>query len=272
MNDLLATLKDTVSGLGEFASPEEMKDAVSVALGKLEFLPDLIDAFKANVRQNAEDYKQNIVKVVEAIRDLNKDAKIILLGVFCPISLDITLPDGTPLDIYTISDKLVDEVNAYLKNDCPVKDEYTYVDITKATCFGLPALDFGKLIAFDENVKYSAVKMVHPNEAGHKYIAEQILNTLSSEPVVPAVSAGYSKLLKRTTLSWNRINNASGYLVYRSCSENGRYLLIGSSLNTTFLDLLTIKGHSYYYKVLPVMKGTSSVNVGSSLPICVTAK
>ena len=237
----------------------------------LGILPEIVSTFKSALDRNTASYKANMPKVIDAIRAENKDAKIIVLGVFCPVSFDLRINHQVVLDFKSSSDKRVKSVNDFLRNMCKEKG-CTFVDISQTECFGLPALDFSKLITFDENIKYSAVKMMHPTDAGHAYIAKQIVNVIKNETSAFAVTASYSNLLKRSTLKWNKVDGAGSYRIYRSTSENGSYSLIGTSLNTTFIDLLTLRGHTYYYKVVPVVRGITSANAGYSIPVSIVAK
>ena len=55
----------------------------------------------------------------------------------------------------------------------------------------------------------------------------------------------------RVDLNWNQNyeNDLAGYNVYYSDSYNGRYTLIGSSNNTSFVDYDAANGNTYYYAV-----------------------
>ncbi len=268
--DELNAMLDDMNAIS--ADPSVFFNQLLTAADKLGILKQLVADFKANLDKNTAVFEANIATVVEKVRELNPDAKILMMGVFCPISFDLRVNHEVILDFKSNSDKRMKSINAYLKNECPVKDEYTFVDITKTECYGFGALDTQKLIALDENVKYSAVKMVHPNESGHVYIANQILDTMISEFSAPELAASYSRLLKRTTLTWNKVDGACCYRVYRACSEDGSYKYIGSSTNGVFYDLLSVRGNTYYYKVCAVMNYKNSVVSPMSNPVSIVAK
>lgn len=232
-------------------------------------LQEAIDWFKQCLDTNVEEFERNIVKVIDTIRDINPDAKLIVLGVFCPISFDVRINHEVALDIKTSSDDRVKAVNDYLKAVCKEKD-CVFADITRTECFGLPALDMEKLFAGDENVKYSAVKMVHPTLEGHQYIAKQMINgmTISASDFVGPYADFRSFLgfiLRRNVIQWNDFDGACRYRIYRSESESGDYYYIGSSFNTTFWDFLILRGHKYFYKVEAVlnMAGTNTIQLGA---------
>ena len=234
-------------------------------------LKEAIDWFEQCLDTNVEEYERNIVKVIDAIRDINPDAKLVVLGVFCPISFDIRMNHEVVLDIKTISDDRVKGVNDYLRAVCKEKD-CVFADITRTECFGLPALDMQKLLTGDEDVKYSAVKMVHPTNEGCKFIAKQMVNAMtvsSSDFVGPHADfrSFLGLILRRNVIQWNDFDGAYRYRIYRSESENGNYYYIGSSLNTTFCDFLILRGHTYYYKVEAVLNiaGTNTIELGAPI-------
>lgn len=253
-------------------NPQLALDAIFAAADKLGFLMPLIDFFKATLDENTAEFETNIVTVVEKIRELNPDAKIIMMGVFCPISFDVRVDHKVVLDFKSSSDKRISGINDYLKNQCPVKDEYTFVDNSKTECYGIGALDVQKLLAIDENVKYSAVKMVHPNEYGHQYLADQILNALAAENVTPELTGRYSSIIKRNTLNWNEIDGAVKYNVYRSTSPDGNYRYIGSSKSDIYYDYLTLFGATYYYKICAVMDTTGTITTDFSNTVSLKAR
>lgn len=186
-------LSDLTGGPETYAAENGMNNLFAqlmLAAEKAGILADVVASFKAFIADNMENYKTNITRVVQEIRARNDHAKIVLLGIFCPVSFDIKSGDGTLINFISSSDIHVRRVNNWLRDECPVRDQYTFVNREEAECFGLPALDFSKLVPFDENIKYSAVKMVHPTEKGHRYIANQIINALESED---APDSGYTR-------------------------------------------------------------------------------
>lgn len=50
-------------------------------------------------------------------------------------------------------------------------------------------------------------------------------------------------------VKWNKIASASGYVLYRSTSLNGKYVRICSTAKNTFTDTSLKTGKTYYYKV-----------------------
>ncbi len=53
----------------------------------------------------------------------------------------------------------------------------------------------------------------------------------------------------KNTLSWDKVEGATIYLVSRSTSENGTYETITSTANTTYTDKALVPKKHYYYKI-----------------------
>ena len=269
----LEKLLDDLNDLGKvFDDPQTALAALFDAADKAGLLIPIINEFKKNLDENTAEFENNIAIVVEKVRELNPDAKMIMMGVFCPISFDMRVNGDVVLDFKSSSDKRIAGINNYLKNECRCKDEYTFIDASKPECYGIGALDFQLLLALSEDVKYSAVKMVHPNEAGHKYLAESILSTLKTESYIPVVAPRYSTYIKTNTLNWNTVDGAVKYKVYRSTSLDGNYTLMGTSTKDIFYDYLTFPGITYYYKVCAVMDKYGSICSDFSDPVSIKAK
>ncbi|MCD7840157.1 MAG: fibronectin type III domain-containing protein [Erysipelotrichaceae bacterium] len=67
----------------------------------------------------------------------------------------------------------------------------------------------------------------------------------SSMPSLAVSNSGSSEL----KLSWDKINGATGYEIYRSTSENGTYTKIATTTSTSYSDKSLTSGKTYYYKV-----------------------
>ncbi len=75
-------------------------------------------------------------------------------------------------------------------------------------------------------------------------------------------------------ISWNKIGNAAGYVVYRSTSKTGTYKKIGSTTgcnSTSYTDKTVTAGKKYYYKV-KARGTTSDANSVNSKVISATAR
>ena len=58
-------------------------------------------------------------------------------------------------------------------------------------------------------------------------------------------------------LSWEKVDGAVSYQVYRATSQNGTYSLRGTITKCSYTDTKATKNKTYYYKVVAVCKNTS---------------
>jgi fibronectin type 3 domain-containing protein len=65
-------------------------------------------------------------------------------------------------------------------------------------------------------------------------------------------------------LSWKQITDAKGYEIFRSDSENGEYISIGTRTTLKFADTKAEAGIPYFYKVRALHKNASATSILSS--------
>ena len=76
--------------------------------------------------------------------------------------------------------------------------------------------------------------------------------TISAVPAAPVVKAGNSATSGKPMLTWDAVDGATSYKVYRATSQNGPYRLLGSVTTTTYVNTGAKDGVTYYYKVTAV--------------------
>ena len=76
--------------------------------------------------------------------------------------------------------------------------------------------------------------------------------TISAAPAAPVVTAGNSATSGKPMLTWDAVDGATSYRVYRATSQNGPYRLLGSVTTTTYVNTGAKDGVTYYYKVKAV--------------------
>jgi len=74
----------------------------------------------------------------------------------------------------------------------------------------------------------------------------------------PVISASTDPDLGRARISWEAVDNAVSYAVYRSTSKNGSYSKLGTTENLSYLDPSGRAGTTYYYKVKAVAFNSSA--------------
>ena len=98
--------------------------------------------------------------------------------------------------------------------------------------------------------------------------------TISAAPAAPVVTAGNSAVSGKPMLTWDAVDGATSYRVYRATSQNGTYSLLGSVTTTTYVNTGAKDGVTYYYKVTAVNDSGESAfsNIVSGQNKAVTPK
>lgn len=231
----------------------------------------IITEFVSAIEAGFANFRRDFPAAIREIRDLNGTASIVVVGITSPVTIDFNL-FGQVIDPYTINDLLVSRVNYFLQHSCPCADEYIFADVTGTEFYGIGVLDTDLLLKLDPNVLPSAIKMVHPTEKGHAYMAQKILDAMRAFTAQPQVTARYSSIIKRNTLNWTPIDGAVKYYIYRADSKDGNYKYLGSSSSDIYYDYLTLFGKTYYYKVCAVMNKSGSIRTPFSDPVSLKAK
>lgn len=264
------------AGLSSVESIADLPEAFSKLLtaANEQQTKGIITEFVTAIETGLKMYEANFPAVIQAVRSINPEAKIVVVGLANPVNMKLDInSDNIGIDPYTLSDLLIDRANYFTRYTCPNANEYSYVDVVGTKFYGIKALDTSKLIPFDEDIKYSAVKMVHPDEAGHAYMANQLLSVLRSSSIQPAVSGSYTKLLKTSTLKWGKVDGAYRYYIYRSTDINGEYRFLGISTNETYYDVLAIiPGVTYFYKICAVMNASGTIRTPMSEPVALKVR
>lgn len=103
--------------------------------------------------------------------------------------------------------------------------------------------------------------------------------TVGKAAISKVSSTSYNKL----KITWKKVSNATGYIVYRASSQNGSYKkvkTIGSGSTLSYTDAGLTAGKAYYYKVQAIRKsggntinGTlSSAKAGKPVPTMTTVR
>ena len=79
---------------------------------------------------------------------------------------------------------------------------------------------------------------------------------LSGKCAAPEISASLNETSGKPVISWEKVDGAKKYTVYRATSENGKYSKLGTSKTSSYTDTKAVPGTTYFYKV--VANGSSS--------------
>ena len=73
--------------------------------------------------------------------------------------------------------------------------------------------------------------------------------TISAAPAAPVVTAGNSATSGKPMLTWDAVDGATSYRVYRATTKNGAYSVINTTKALTYTNVGAALGTTYYYKV-----------------------
>ncbi len=98
----------------------------------------------------------------------------------------------------------------------------------------------------DTTYKVRAYIKINDNIEYGDYSSEISVKVLPEAPInVKAASAGYSSI----KISWDPVDGADGYAVYRYSSDTGKYGYVSSTTKTSMTNSSRTTGKTYYYKV-----------------------
>ena len=74
-------------------------------------------------------------------------------------------------------------------------------------------------------------------------------NTVSGKTTVTTLTMGHSSTSGKPMLTWNAVDGAASYKVYRATAKNGAYSVINTTNALTYTNTGAALGTTYYYKV-----------------------
>ncbi len=124
-------------------------------------------------------------------------------------------------------------------------------------------------VTYSNNKKAGTATVTISGIANYTGTAKTTFKIVNKVNNVKAASAGYNSV----KLSWDKLNNATGYKIYRAEKKDGSYKCIKTISDkdtTTYTDKKLTCGKKYYYKVAPyksstVGKKSSAVSAKPSL-------
>ena len=97
------------------------------------------------------------------------------------------------------------------------------------------------------SVKIKLVSDDSGNEWGFKVTG--ITVTSSAAPAAPVVKIGNSAASGKPMLTWNAVEGATSYRIYRSTARSSGYSLLGTTMATSYTNTGAKAGTTYYYRV-----------------------
>ena len=89
-------------------------------------------------------------------------------------------------------------------------------------------------------------------EEGNEDLTNATLHCAKSAPAAPVVRIGNSASSGKPMLTWNTVEGATSYRIYRSTSRGSGYSLLGTTTATSYTNTGAKAGTTYYYRVKAV--------------------
>ena len=86
-------------------------------------------------------------------------------------------------------------------------------------------------------------------EDGNEPLTNATLHCAKSAPAAPVVKIGNSAASGKPVLTWNAVEGATSYRIYRSTSKGSGYSLLGTTTATSYTNTGAKAGTTYYYRV-----------------------
>ena len=86
-------------------------------------------------------------------------------------------------------------------------------------------------------------------EDGNEDLTNATLHCAKSAPTAPVVKIGNSAASGKPMLTWNTVEGATSYRIYRSTSKSSGYSLLGTTTATSYTNTGAKAGTTYYYRV-----------------------
>ena len=86
-------------------------------------------------------------------------------------------------------------------------------------------------------------------EEGNEDLTNATLHCAKSAPTAPVVKIGNSAASGKPMLTWNAVEGATSYRIYRSTAKGSGYSLLGTTTATSYTNTGAKAGTTYYYRV-----------------------
>ena len=86
-------------------------------------------------------------------------------------------------------------------------------------------------------------------KGGNEDLTSATLHCAKSAPAAPVVRIGNSASSGKPMLTWNAVEGATSYRIYRSTSKGSGYSLLGTTTATSYTNTGAKAGTTYYYRV-----------------------
>ena len=178
-------------------------------------------------------------------------------GTYTLAKPEITLSTDAATGKVVVSWRAVDGAAGYEVHRSTKSDgEYKLVGTTSEAGWKDDSTEVGKTY-------YYKVKAVAEKTAGNSSYSSWKSRTCKLAQ--PEVTLTNDAATGRVLLSWNAINGAVEYKVYRSDAQSGTYTRIRTTTSLSYMDQSGEMGRTYYYKIRAVAETTAADSAYSSI-------
>ena len=261
------TIPGSVTSIGVYAF-ERCKALINVAipdsvtqLGTGAFLdcasltsvaiPSGVTAIENNTFSNCSSLSNvSIPSSVESIGDWTFSS--------CTSLTAVTIPDSvTDIGTYTFfgCDSLTDVT---IPKSVTSIDEWAFYGCESLTSVTIPV----SVTSIGESAFYACSRMADVYykgtaadwakiaiEEGNEDLTSATLHCAKSAPAAPVVRIGNSATSGKPMLTWNAVEGATSYRIYRSTAKGSGYSLLGTTTATSYTNTGAKAGTTYYYRV-----------------------
>jgi len=123
-------------------------------------------------------YKKAYPMLLDYIKEINPDAKVVLVSTMNPIE-HATATDDFAIQIGCLINGIMDTMNSFIK-DCALRYGYMYVDITEVeTPSSATTMSLEHIFGITDSTEYALI--AHPTTKGYTQIAQKVITAVKNE-------------------------------------------------------------------------------------------
>ena len=165
------------------------------------------------LNQYYDYWKDAYPLLLDFIKEVNPDAKVVLVGTMNPIK-NATLNDDIEIKIGSLLNGIMDTMNAYTKS-CALKYGYMYVDISDVeTPTVVKQMSISEILSISDSIEYALI--AHPTPKGYSQIADKIISAVKkdlakdSSTVLGRIKAFFADVIDWFRVLFSKITAAFG--------------------------------------------------------------
>lgn len=149
-----------------------LKDGFSLDINGLDSVKNIVSTTVTEMKNGYEYWKESYTLLLDAIKDLNPDATVVIVGAFNVLN-QLTIADETMMPLGSAFSALTEAMNKQYKKWAE-EYGYIYVDVSN-TEPQIAENDWSLIGDYLSNTLTGS----HPTQTGYNYMARQILDALS---------------------------------------------------------------------------------------------